>query len=336
MKLLVVGGAGYVGSTTANLLLDQGHEVHVLDDLSTGYRKLVPDDCTFHRASLHDASALSGVLGAHRFDAVLHFAAFIAVGESVREPLAYYRNNIGGTLALLTAMRDAGTRTIVVSSTAAVYGEPQSDVLTEQHPLAPINPYGWTKRVMEQVLEDCGVAWGLRSVALRYFNAAGADPKGRCGEWHDPETHLVPLALRAAVGQIPRLTVFGEDYPTRDGTCVRDYVHVVDLAEAHVLAVRHLADGGPSRAYNLGSESGSTVREVLDSVEQVLGVEVPHVVGERRAGDAAVLVASSGAIRSELGWQARNSDLDRIVHDAWAWHSRNGFCGGRHPAGSGT
>ena len=328
-KILIAGGAGYIGSTCAWLLSDAGFEVHLLDNLSTGYRELAEGSGDLHEADLLDEAALEDLFSNHRFEAVLHFAAFIAVGESVEEPLRYYRNNVNGAINLLRAMQRHDCRRLVFSSTAAVYGEPEAVPILESYPLSPINPYGRSKLMMEEIMADCDRAWDLKSIALRYFNAAGADPKGRCGEWHQPETHLIPVAMRAAMGDIPELTVFGEDYPTADGTCLRDYIHVTDLAEAHRLALLHLLDGGDSAAYNLGSESGYSVKAVIQAVERVTGKTVPHSIGPRREGDPASLIAGSGAIKSELHWQRKRSDLNRIVADAWAWHERKGFCGGK-------
>ncbi len=319
----MTGGAGYIGSTTAWLLADAGHEVHLLDDLSTGHRRLAGAG-PLHVASTADAEALDRLLGAHRFDAVLHFAAAIAGGVGVERPPHYWRNNVGGTLSLLAAMKRHGLRRLVFSSTAAVYGEPQETPLSESHPLAPKSPYGWSKRAVEQALSDCGRAWGLSAVALRYFNAAGAEAAGRCGEWHEPETHLVPLALRAACGEGPPLTVFGDDWPTADGTPVRDYVHVSDLAEAHRLALEHLLAGGESAALNLGTGTGHSVREVLAATERVVGRAVPYGVGPRRAGDPAVLVAAADAAHERLGWRPERGP-DRIVGDAWRWFVAEGF-----------
>ena len=327
-KILVAGGAGYIGSTTAFLLADAGYDVHLADNLSTGYRELAQAG-PLHEVDLLDAPRLDALFAAEHFEAVLHFAAFIAVGESVQDPLKYYRNNVSGTVSLLETMQRHGVGRIVFSSTAAVYGEPQSVPISESHPLAPINPYGWSKRMMEQALADCEKAWGLRFAALRYFNAAGADPQGRCGEWHSPETHLVPVALRAAANPGHPLAIFGEDYPTRDGTCIRDYIHVADLAEAHHLALEHLLDGGESLTCNLGSEAGYSVREVIRTVEKITALPVLFTVGPRRPGDPARLVASSEAIRVKLGWTRKLSDLETIVSDAWRWHQSKGFSGGR-------
>ncbi len=332
-KILVSGGAGYIGSITAHYLMEKGLDVHVLDNLSKGYARFV-SDLPLHRIELADTDAVRRLFVQENFEAVLHFAAFIEVGESVHDPLRYYRNNVAGTLSLLEAMQAAGTKTLVFSSTAAVYGEPQVMPIPESHPKAPINAYGRSKLTVERILADCARAWGLNWAALRYFNAAGADPKGRSGEWHDPETHLIPLALRAAVrgrsnAAEKGLTVFGSDYPTPDGTCLRDYVHVWDLAQAHNLALEYLLDGGASRAFNLGSQEGFSVLEVIQAAERATKLSVPHRMGERRPGDPARLIASSEDARSILGWLPECSDLDRILADAWKWHETNGFCGGR-------
>ena len=327
--ILVVGGAGYIGSTTAYRLADAGYEVHLLDSLVTGFRELAGAG-PLHIVDLADKAALMSIFEANPYEAVLHFAAYIAVGESVREPLKYYENNVAGTLNLLDAMRTHHVKRLVFSSTAAVYGEPQEVPIPETHPLAPINPYGWSKRMMEQVFADCRNAWGLETVALRYFNAAGAEAAGRTGEWHRPETHLVPVALRAALENGTPMQVFGSDYPTRDGTCVRDYIHVSDLAAAHQLALEHLLDGGTSEVFNLGSEAGFTVLEILAAIKEITGLAVPYTLAPRRPGDPASLVASSAKIRSQLGWVRHFSSPAQIVKDAHAWHARMGFCGGGH------
>jgi len=329
IKVLVVGGAGYIGSTTSYLLTENGFDVHILDNLSTGYLELAGDSGLLYETDLLAPQAMHNIFEEHEYQAVLHFAAFIEVGQSVTDPLMYYRNNVAGTINLLDVMRTHNVKNLVFSSTAAVYGNPLETPITESHPLAPINPYGWSKRMMEQIFADCQRGWGLNSVCLRYFNAAGADPLGRCGEWHDPESHLVPLALQAAMKKRDKLTIFGNDYDTADGTCVRDYIHVTDLAKAHMLAVDYLFSGGKSAAFNLGSETGYSVKEVIETVEKVTGLEVPCEIGERREGDPAVLVASSEAIRKRLGWKREHSDLEKIVQDAYNWHKREGFCGGR-------
>ena len=322
MKLVVTGGAGYVGSVVAEALVASGHETIVFDNLSTGHRGAVPPGARWVQGDIRDAAALSRVLDA-KTDAVLHFAASSVVEESVRRPLDYFDNNVGGTVSLLKAMHAAGVRRIVFSSTAAVYGAPSSLPIEETAPCAPENPYGWSKLAVERVLEASRVAWGLSYAALRYFNAAGAT--ATLGEDHRPESHLIPIVLDAALGRRASVTVFGDDYETRDGTCLRDYVHVSDLAHAHVLALDAMA-GGFSGALNLGSEVGCTVLEVIRAVGRVTGHEVRYDVGPRRAGDPPALVASSGHASNVLGWTRRASDLEEIVRSAHAWRTA-------HPAG---
>lgn len=322
-KILVVGGAGYIGSHMVWLLGQKGVEVVVLDNLSSGHR-----DAVIHGQFVHgdiaDRMVLDKLFAAHSFDAVMHFASFIQVGESVAEPAKYYQNNVSNTLNLLNAMQAHGVGNFIFSSTAATFGEPQYSPIDEAHPQNPINPYGRTKLMIEQALADYDRAYGLRSVCLRYFNAAGAHPDGLLGERHDPETHLVPLVLQAASGRRPSISVFGRDYDTPDGTCIRDYIHVLDLAEAHWLALRHLADGGASAAWNLGNGGGYSVNEVIRTVEQVTGRRVPVVDAPRRAGDPARLVADSSAIRRDLGWAPAYADLAAIVDHAWRWERSRG------------
>lgn len=317
--ILVIGGAGYIGSHMALALRKAGEGHLVYDNLSKGHREAVAGS-DLVEGDVHDAEFLARVMRDRGVDLVMHFAASIEVGESVRDPAAYYRNNVAGAMALLEAMRAAGVRSIVFSSTAAIFGEPVAVPIEEDHPTRPTNPYGDTKLAVERMLDAYGTAYGLRSVRLRYFNAAGADPDGTIGEDHDPETHLVPLAIQAALGRRPKLTIFGTDYPTPDGTCVRDYVHIEDLAQAHLLAARHLRAGGTSRHFNLGNGKGFSVREVIDTVARVGGKPVPHREGPRREGDPAQLVASSGAIRREWGWEPRWPELGDIVAHAWRWH----------------
>jgi UDP-glucose 4-epimerase len=321
MKILVTGGAGYIGSHMVRMLDELGHAVVTFDDLSSGFRDAVLGG-EFVQGSLHDKAALAALFGAHRFDAVVHFAGSIAVGESVRDPAKYYQNNLAGSLNLFDAMRAHGVNKLVFSSTAAIFGMPQYVPINETHQQAPINPYGMTKWMTEQILRDYDAAYGLRSVALRYFNAAGAAPDGALGERHDPETHLIPLALRAAKGELPHLTVFGTDYDTPDGTCIRDYIHVVDLCDAHVLALQHLEAGSESRAYNLGNGQGYSVKDVIRVAERVSGKEVPVVYGPRRAGDPTRLVADAGKIRKEWGWTPRFGKLEQIIAHAWQWEIR--------------
>lgn len=324
MKILVTGGAGYIGSHMVRLLLEHGHAVVTVDDLSTGFCDAVLGG-EFANASLLDKVALNCLFGAHRFDAVMHFAGSIAVGESVCDPAEYYQNNLTGTLNLLDAMRTHGVYKVVFSSTAAIFGVPQYVPIDEQHPQAPINPYGMTKWVAERILRDYDLAYGMRSVSLRYFNAAGASPDAALGERHNPETHLIPLALRAAKGELSELTVFGTDYDTPDGTCIRDYIHIVDLCDAHLLALQHLASGCESRAYNLGNGQGYSVKEVIQVVEHVSGKRVPVQYGPRRAGDPPCLVANASKICKDWGWSPRFSALEQIVAHAWQWEvKRNG------------
>ncbi len=318
MKILVAGGAGYIGSHMVRMLDVLDHGVVTFDDLSAGFRDAVMGG-EFVQGSLHDKAALKTLFSAHQFDAVVHFAGSIAVGESVRDPAKYYQNNLTGTLNLLDAMKEHGVNKIVFSSTAAIFGNPKYVPIDELHPQAPINPYGMTKWMTEQILRDYDTAYGLRSVALRYFNAAGASPDSALGERHDPETHLIPLVLRAAKGELSTLTVFGTDYDTPDGTCVRDYIHIQDLCEAHVLALQHLMVGGESRAYNLGNGQGYSVKQVIEVAERVSGKVVSVKYGPRRAGDTASLVADSTKIRQDWGWSSKYGALETIIEHAWKW-----------------
>lgn len=319
MKTLVVGGAGYIGAHMVRALLDAGHAVVTLDDLSTGHRDAVLGG-EFVPGSTADRPLLAALFGAHRFDAVLHFAALIQAGESVARPAAYYRNNVSHTLNLLDAMVEHHVRHLVFSSTAAIFGESgAAELIDEGHPKQPINPYGSSKWMVEQMLADYDRAYGLKSVSLRYFNAAGADPAGGLGERHDPETHLVPLVLQAASGRRPGITVNGTDYATPDGTCIRDYVHVTDLCEAHLLALQWLVDGDRSGAFNLGNGSGFSVLEVIDAAVRVTGRRFPVTRGARRPGDPARLVAEATLARQILSWAPRRSDLETILADAWRW-----------------
>ncbi|MCO4746188.1 MAG: UDP-glucose 4-epimerase GalE [Proteobacteria bacterium] len=320
MRLLVTGGAGYVGSHLVWEAVDAGHDVVVLDDLSTGHAEVLPD-IELVVANLLDRDRIHAGVKRLKPDAVLHFAAKSLVGESMRRPDLYFRNNVVGSMNLLDAMREADVGRFVFSSTAAVYGEAETCPIEETSTLAPINPYGTSKKMVEELLAAYADAGWVNSVALRYFNAAGADAKGRTGEDHDPETHLIPIALMAAAGSGRRLKLFGTDYPTRDGTCVRDYVHVSDLADAHLRAVNWLEDGAGAQRINLGSSEGYTVREVLTTAGDVVGTPLQFDEVERRAGDPAVLVASHARAKAVLGWSPER-DLRTILETAWRWHSR--------------
>jgi UDP-glucose 4-epimerase len=320
VKVLVTGGAGYIGSHMGRALLRHGAEVVTFDNLSNGHRESA--NGTFVEGDVTNRRDLAGVFAKHRFDAVMHFASLIQVGESVQRPFEYYRVNFTGSLLLLHAMRDAGVRRFVFSSSAAIFGEPRYTPIDEAHPAQPINPYGFTKWAVERALGDFDRAYGVRSVSLRYFNAAGADPDGDLGERHDPETHLIPLVLQAASGRRSNVTIYGTDYPTADGTCVRDYIHVDDLCQAHWLALERLLREDASSAYNLGNGEGFSVRQIIATAEQVTAKTLPTVLGPRRAGDAAVLVADSKKAVAELGWQPKYTDLATIVRHAWAWERK--------------
>jgi UDP-glucose 4-epimerase len=318
MRVLVTGGAGYIGSVVAERLVARGDRVVVFDNLARGHADAVPPGALLVEASILDAESLTRELREHRVDAVVHMAAESLVGESVLHPAQYYRTNVVGGLALLDAMRAAGVGLLVFSSSAAVYGDPAKQPIEEDDPPAPTNPYGECKLALERALRWYGRAYGVRSVSLRYFNAAGATE--RCGERHEPETHLIPIVLQAAAGQRPAVTVYGDDYPTRDGTCVRDYVHVLDIAEAHALALDVLAAGHAGGVYNLGcGGDGYTVREVIDTAAAVTGRTIPVTIGARRAGDPAVLVAATGRATGELRWRPQHQDLAAIVRSAWDW-----------------
>ncbi|HEU5003940.1 MAG TPA: UDP-glucose 4-epimerase GalE [Actinomycetota bacterium] len=317
MRILVTGGAGYIGSIVSALLVERGHEVVVADNLCRGHRDAVPDGAAFLDIDLLDARGMVAVAGTG-FDAVLHFAALSLVGESVEQPTLYFRNNIVGTLNLLDAMRKAGVGRLVFSSTAATYGAPATTPIREGDPTVPTNPYGASKLAMDMAIGFEAAAAGLGAVSLRYFNVAGAS--GGRGERHDPETHLIPLVLSAAAGRRPSVSIFGTDYPTPDGTAVRDYIHIEDLAEAHLLALDACV-AGRHAIYNLGNGEGYSVREVIEAARRVTGREIPAVEAPRRAGDPPVLVASSERIRAELGWEARKPGLEAIIGDAWAFHS---------------
>ncbi|MBF0332436.1 MAG: UDP-glucose 4-epimerase GalE [Alphaproteobacteria bacterium] len=321
--VLVTGGAGFVGSQTCKALAARGWRPVVYDDLSNGHEWAVQWG-PLERGDIRDRARLAEVLARHRPVAVLHFAALIEAGESVKDPARFWEVNVGGSLALLAAMREAGLGELVFSSTAAVYGDPRRLPIPEGHALDPVSPYGRGKLAVERVLADYAAAYGLRWTALRYFNAAGADPDGLLGEAHRPETHLIPLALQAAAGRRAEIAVFGDDWDTPDGTCLRDYVHVVDLAEAHLLALDRLAGGGDSAAFNLGNGEGFSVRQVIDTASRVTGRPVPQRQAPRRPGDPARLIADAALARRELGWRPARPALDDMIADAWAWETRRG------------
>lgn len=327
--VLVTGGAGYIGSHAVKELVRAGHDVVVYDNLSAGHRRAAEEAAGSSgglvEGDIRDTARLTDTLRGRRIGAVMHFAASLSVADSVRDPAAYYRNNVVGALSVLDSMVAAGVSNLVFSSTAAVFGNPERTPITEEHPTRPINTYGETKLAVERALPHYERAYALRSVALRYFNAAGADPDGTLGEDHDPEFHVIPRAIDAAAGR-GLFQVFGDDYETPDGTCLRDYIHVTDLAAAHVLALQALASGASSTVYNLGNGKPTSVRQVLDAVQRVSGRAVPYTMGPRRPGDPAVLYASSDRIKRELGWQPRYEEIDTIVATAWRWREA-------HPAG---
>lgn len=326
MNVLVIGGAGYVGSHATRLLRQNGHTVWVYDNLSVGHRQAVPEGCLIE-GDVADRPLLTSVLQEKKIDAVMHFAAFALVGESVADPALYYRNNVIAALEMLDAMRDANVSKLVFSSTTATYGAPETIPIPETTPQNPINPYGFTKLVMERAMADYAAAYGLGYAALRYFNAAGASPDGTIGEDHQPESHLIPIVLQVALGQREAISIFGEDYPTPDGTCIRDYVHVDDLGSAHLAALEKI-EPGKGICVNLGTGNGYSVRQVIDACRQVTGHPIPEVVGERRPGDPPELVADSRLAKRLLGWKPQYTDITSIVETAWKWHQS-------HPKGYG-
>ncbi|MBT8128940.1 MAG: UDP-glucose 4-epimerase GalE [Gammaproteobacteria bacterium] len=320
MSILVVGGAGYIGSHMVKQLATSGVDVVTIDNLSCGYRDAVKYG-EFVEGDLGDPAVLDHVFDNYSVDAVMHFAAFIEVGESVSDPAKYYRNNVLNTMALLDAMIQHGIQHFIFSSTAAIFGEPEYTPIDEKHAKQPINPYGRSKLMVEQILQDYDSAYELKSTCLRYFNAAGADPDGELGERHDPESHLIPLILQAASGRREDIKVFGTDYPTEDGTCVRDYIHINDLCKAHSLALKHMQQTGRSARYNLGNGRGFSVQQVIDTTREVTGRDFKVTRTERRPGDPAVLVADSERARRELGWQPDHNDLESIITTAWSWET---------------
>jgi UDP-glucose 4-epimerase len=320
--ILVTGGAGYIGSHAVLALKQAGYNVVIFDNLEYGHRELVDRVLGVELVigDTRDRADLDRLFKNYKIDAVMHFAAYIAVGESVAQPAMYYQNNVVGTLNLLEAMIAADVKNFVFSSTSAVYGIPQLTPIGEEHPFAPISPYATSKLMVENILSDFDQAYGLKSVRFRYFNAAGADPSGKLGEDHTPETHLIPLILLTALGQREHISVYGTDYPTPDGTCIRDYIHVGDLAAAHVLGLKYLLKGGESQVFNLGNGNGFSVKEVIETAKEITGKNISVVYGDRRAGDPPILVGSSDRARNILGWQPRYPNLTDIISHAWQWH----------------
>ncbi|MEW9053466.1 MAG: UDP-glucose 4-epimerase GalE [Neobacillus sp.] len=328
MSVLILGGAGYIGSHAVYQLIDKGESVVIIDNLETGHRKAVHPQAAFYEGDMRDIHFLRSVFEKENIDAVIHFAANSLVGESMENPLKYYDNNVHGTQVLLQAMVEFNVKKIVFSSTAATYGEPETVPITEEVPTNPTNAYGETKLTMEKLIKWTEKAHDVKFVSLRYFNVAGARETAEIGEDHRPETHLIPIILQAALGQRPHITIFGEDYDTPDGTCIRDYVHVEDLINAHLLALNYLRDGGKSDVFNLGSSQGFSVKEMIDTARAVTGKEIPAQIGPRRAGDPSILVASSDKAKQILGWNPTRTSVTKIMEDAWKWHST-------HPEGYG-
>jgi UDP-glucose 4-epimerase len=319
--ILVTGGAGYIGSHAVKALQNADYEVLILDNLVYGHQDIAKTlGAELIIGDTNDRLLLDQLFSDRDIRAVIHFAAYAYVGESVNQPDKYYRNNVVGTLSLLEAMIAADVKTFVFSSTCATYGVPQQIPITEDHPQSPINPYGATKLMVERILQDFDIAYGLKSVIFRYFNAAGADPEGQIGEDHDPETHLIPLILQTAMGKRDAITIYGCDYPTDDGTCIRDYIHVSDLADAHVLGLQYLLSGNNSQIFNLGNGNGFSVQEVIDAAKQITGKPIRVIIGDRRAGDPPALVGSSDKIGQILNWQPKYADLNLILKHAWQWH----------------
>ena len=326
MSILVCGGAGYIGSHTVKALLEAGKSVVVYDNLHKGHRNAVPKEVPFYLGDLRSKTELRELFEKKDIDAVIDFAADSLVGESMENPLKYYNNNVGGTICLLETMKEFGVKYIVFSSTAATYGEPENIPILETEPTTPKNPYGETKLTVEKMLDWVDQAYDIKYTTLRYFNAAGAHPCGEIGEDHDPETHLIPLILQVPLGKRESISIFGTDYPTKDGTCIRDYIHVSDLASAHILSLERLMNGGKSEVFNLGNGIGFSVKEVIETAEKVTGEDIKTLATSRRSGDPAVLIASSEKIIKQLNWKPQFSDLEQIIATAWKWHKN-------HPGG---
>ena len=323
MAILVCGGAGYIGSHTVRQLLEAGEEVIIADNLSTGHRAAINPDVKFYECDIRDKDALKKIFAAHKVEAVFHFAAYIEAGESVIKPLKYFNNNVYGMQILLEAMVESGVDKIIFSSSAAVYGEPERIPIDEGDATFPVNPYGDTKLIMEMMIRRVNAAHGVKFVSLRYFNASGAIEDGSIGEDHHPETHLIPLILQVPLGKRDHITIFGTDYPTPDGTCVRDYIHVLDLADAHILALNYLREGGASNVFNLGNGQGFSVKEMIVAAEKVTEQKIKTEMGTRRAGDPAQLIASSDKAKAVLKWKPQFADVEKVIETAWAWHRKN-------------
>lgn len=327
MSYIVLGGAGYIGSHAVNKLIENNYDVIVVDNLQNGHEEAVNSKAKFYKGDIRDKNFLSNVFKEENIDGVFHFAANSIVGESMKEPLMYFNNNVYGMQILLEVMNEHNVNKIVFSSTAATYGEPKQVPITEDMETCPTNTYGETKLVMEKMMKWCDKAYGMKYVALRYFNVAGAEDDGSIGEDHNPETHLIPIVLQAALGKRDHITIFGDDYDTEDGTCVRDYVHVVDLVEAHILAMKYLTHGGESNTFNLGSSQGFSVKEIVETARKVTDKNIKAIIGERRAGDPSKLIASSDKARKILGWNPIRTNIENIIKDAWLWHDthKNGY-----------
>lgn len=323
MNVLVIGGAGYIGSHAVNKLIKKDYNVSVLDNLVTGHRDAVDEAATFYLGDIRDKTMLNQIIQEEQIEAIFHFAASSLVGESVEKPLKYFNNNVVGMEVLLEVMQENGVKKIIFSSTAAVYGDVQAPLITEDEPKAPTSPYGESKLMMENMIKWCDLAHGIKFVSLRYFNVAGALSSGEIGEDHDPETHLIPIVLQTALGQRDAMTIFGDDYNTSDGTCIRDYVHVEDLIDAHILALEYLNTNIESQIFNLGSSTGYSVKEIVEASRKVTGKEIPVKIGERRAGDPAKLVAASEKAREILGWKPAYETIEGIIQTAWNWHEAN-------------